>query len=198
MISEGRANQTSNIGSNAVSAQGEASLSITVPSSGTGTSAVASGDSVFELTFMVDVLSSFELTGMVDVQAIVTGGASLPTLGNVVRLEDLDQSAILYETLTDDQAFTVNGWLNPGTTYRLRASALVDANQPSSNTTDRTVSGLSSFEVDLQLVPQGVPEPATLWLVAAGGALLLAGRRSGGAGTPPNRLRDIAELRPHP
>jgi hypothetical protein len=179
-IAQGVASQSSSIGANAVSAQGEASLSLTQPSSGAGSSAVAEGDSFFELLFMVDVVSSFLLNGSVDTQAIVTGGASLPTLSNAVILEDLTNALILAQALTVDEAFSLSGLLNPGTSYQLRASAQIFANQGSSDSQDRTVSGMSSFDFDLQLTPQtvvGVPEPGTAFLMFGGLAALALARR---------------------
>lgn len=193
-IAQGAASQSSSIGSNGVVAEGTASLLLTVPSSGAGASAAAGGDSSFELTFIVDVLSSFSLSGAVDTQAIVSGGATLPTLDNAVWLEDLDQAFVLFTTLTDDQTFSVSGWLNPGTTYRLRASASTGANQASSNTLDRTVSGLTSFDLDLQLVPQAVPEPATAFLVAGGAAVVLVGRRRRRCGATDHKRRRCRTL----
>jgi hypothetical protein len=162
------ASQSSSIGANTVLAQGEASLSLTLPSSGAGASAAGDADSFFELLFMVDVLSSFVLNGSVDTQAIVTGGASLPALSNLVILEDLDNASILFSTLTDDEAFSLSGVLNAGTAYRLRSSAGIDGNQQTSNTQDRTVFGLTSFDLDLQLTPRTVPEPGTFFLLLGG------------------------------
>jgi hypothetical protein len=179
-IAQGVANQSSSIGANAVAAEGEASLALTLPSSGAGSSAAAGGDTFFELLFMVDVVSSFVLSGSVDTQAIVTGGAGLPALVNTVILEDVSNASVLFAALTDDEAFSVSGLLNPGISYRLRASAGFDANQQSSNAQDRTVSGISSFALDLQLTPEtvnDVPEPGALFLLLGGLAMLTLARR---------------------
>jgi hypothetical protein len=126
---------------------------------------------------MVDVLSSYTLAGSIDTQAIVTGGAGLPSLSNEVILEDVDNALILFESLTDDELFSISGLLNPGN-YRLRASAGIVANQSSSLTASRTVEGTSSFDLDLQLTPRGVPEPGTAVLVlGALTGLVLRSRR---------------------
>lgn len=176
VIADGVANQLSSIGTNSAVAQGEASVSMTLlPQS--GSSASATGNSFFELLFMVDVLSSYALDGSVVTQTIVAGGADLPSLSNEVILEDVDNAVILFEALTNDETFSISGLLSPGN-YRLLASAGIDANQLSGLTDVRIVAGISSFDLDLQLTPQGVPEPGTVLLMLGGLAgLALRSRR---------------------
>lgn len=189
VIADGVANQLSSIGTNSAVAQGEASVSMTLlPQS--GSSASATGNSFFELLFMVDVLSSYALDGSVVTQTIVAGGADLPSLSNEVILENVDNAVILFEALTNDETFSISGLLSPGN-YRLLASAGIDANQLSSLTDVRIVAGISSFDLDLQLTPQGVPEPGTVFLMLGGLAgLALRSRRKIFTKTKVPKLRD--------
>jgi len=183
-ISQGVARQDSSLGAASVSASGEASAALTLTAGGNG-SASADAASLFEFLFFVDSASSFLLTGSLDTQAIVTGGAAIPLLLNDLLFEDVDNSVVLFQALTNDESFSVNGLLQPGS-YRLSASARIAADQASSLVAARTVSGLSSYEFVLDVVPVPVPEPAVpalllLSLAGLGIAGSLSGARRGGA-----------------
>jgi hypothetical protein len=155
-IAQGIARQKSSILPGSISASGEASGALTLTAS-VGSSASAEGESLLDLTFTVGVPSSYTLAGFLNTQAIVTGGASIPTLENDLLFENLDNSTVLFQSLTDDESFSLVGILSPGK-YRLTASASVEAEQLSSPNFDQTVYGLSSFEFSLQLKPSTVPD----------------------------------------
>lgn len=180
-IAQGIGKQTSSIGTNSISALGEASVSLTLlPQS--GATAAAKAASFFDVLFTVDTLSSYLLAGSVDTLAIVTGGASLPLLGNDVILEDVDGALVLFATATNDEPFSVAGSLSPGS-YRLRVSADITADQGSSVTNSLVVNGTSSYEVSLRLTPEvSVPLPASSFLVLIGLAAIAGLRYRGRPG----------------
>jgi hypothetical protein len=92
--------------------------------------------------------------------------------------EDVGNNVVLFSTLTDDEVFSVNGSLAPGT-YRVTASSAISALQFPTVGGTRTVSGLGSF--DFRFRAQNVPETGTgsvvMLLSAVGGLSLIARRR---------------------
>jgi hypothetical protein len=174
---DGNATQASDHGSTFVNASGGANGSLTL--SANSGSASATGNSLFELVFTLDGPATYSLTGDVDTLAIVTGGAAIPTLSNNVSLEDVVSSTILFQTLTEDEAFTLSGSLPVGT-YRLVASANASANQQGSASVARTVFGESTFSFQFTVADQNgtpLPEPSGLFLFALAFLSLLAMRR---------------------
>lgn len=167
--SAGRGSLDSFIGPDQVSALGRASMDVILPAAFSG---FAAGSSGFELVFDVDVLSSYELVGSVDTQAILTGGAPLPTLVNEVVFEDVDGGVELFRTLTLDETFAVGGQLAPGT-YRLFTVASVQRSLDS--TGSWAISAESSFDFDLHVT--AIPEPATAAMLGAALAALAMRRR---------------------
>jgi hypothetical protein len=177
--SSANGSQNSSIGPSEIQASGVGSVnaSLTAGTLQNFGQASFNGRSFFDLTFDVTEASSYSLTGSVDVSAIVIGGANIPgNLGNSVLFENLDTSTVLFEALSDDEVFSINGFLSPGQ-YRLRANAQVSGTQNSSESVARAVSALSSFDLTLTLRAQPVPEPATLLLALTALALLGLGRR---------------------
>lgn len=175
-VSVGDASQKSSIGLNGFSALGSAGVSLTLLSNRTG-SAGAEGLSYFQYEFTVTTAKTFSLWGSVDSQSIVTGGASIPQVANELVFEDVVNNVVLFSTLTDDEAFSVNGTLAPGT-YRVTASSEISALQVPSASLTRTVSGLGSF--DFRFRAQNVPESGTgsaVILVGALGGLSVIARR---------------------
>lgn len=164
-IAQGVGKQVSGIADFGIAGSGEASVSLTLLP-GPGASAEASGQSLFDVVFTITKLSNFILSGSLDTQAIVTGGATIPALSNDFLFEDVDNSLTLFDSLTQDEAFSLSGVLAPGT-YRLYAVAEVDATQAASLTTARTVSGISSFDFDFRIATVLIPEPGTLGTAAA-------------------------------
>jgi hypothetical protein len=160
VVAQGVATQISSLGELGVSATGEASVGLTILPV-TGASGEGEGTSLFELSFVVDAPSTYSLLGTVDTQAIVTGGAALPSLVNSVLFEDVDDGITLFQTLTTDEAFGIGGILDPGA-YRLLASAGASADQVAAVTLARTVSGITSYQFDLRLVPVVIPESSTI------------------------------------
>lgn len=169
VISQGTAIQNSNHGANFVAASGEASVTMTLLSTISG-SALAEGASLFEFEFTISSLSTFALDGAVDTQSIVTGGASVPILATDLVFEDVSNGIILFEALTNDESFSLGGMLNPGT-YQFIASATVDASEVSSVNATRTVAGSSSFEFLLGISTVPIPESTTLLGALGVGAL---------------------------
>jgi hypothetical protein len=155
-IAEGAARQQSSLLGGSVSASGEASSALTLLPVDGG-SAFAEGVSIFDLVFTIDTLSSYTLAGTVDSTAIVTGGAAIPVLENEISLSDVINSTVLFQTLTQDESFSAAGIIAPGT-YHLTAWASADAEQVSSLSFARTVYGISSFELSLQVTSRTVPD----------------------------------------
>lgn len=162
-IGQGSAGQQSTLGPNVVSVSGGANVSLTILPAG-GASASGRGESLFDFEFSLAEQHHFSLLGSVDTLAILTGGASVPALANSVRLLDVDNALVLFETLTDDENFSVAGLLDAGR-YRLLASASAEGTEVAGQGS-RTVNALSAF--DFSLTVQPVPEPA-----AAGAAIVL-------------------------
>lgn len=172
----GSADQTSDLGSSQISGRGSAGIALTLPVTTGSLSASADGTSSFVVTFSVDVLSSYTLAGNVDTLAIVTGGASLPTLANMVLFESISGGTTIFETLTDDEVFSLSGVLQPGD-YRLTASSHVEALQPAGSSA-RSVSGSSSFDFTFEVTPADtVPEPSVPALLAAAAVAAAFARR---------------------
>lgn len=173
VVSQGVAKQVSTLSLTSFAAQGEASVSLTLTPAA-GSSAEASGESLFDVFFSVDLPSHFVISGFVDTQAILTGGAGLPALDNEVSLTRTDDNTLIFSSTTNDESFSQFGLLNPGT-YRLWAQATVGAMQFSSPTDTRTVNGISAFE--FRMLVTGVPETST-YLSALGlvGLIAMAGR----------------------
>lgn len=169
----GTAAQQANLGSSLISAIGSTQADL-VLGIGTGGSVAAGGSSTYEVEFSLAASSSYSLSGTVDSQAIVTGGASIPQLDNQVQFLNLDTSIVLFETLTNDQTFLVNGLLGPGN-YRLRALATIVASQGYGEV-PRSVTGVSSFSFDFAVQSSSVPEPASIPLILTASVLILIGR----------------------
>ena len=170
----GSASQVSSLGTSSVSADStaQALLGLTAGENG---SAAANPSSVFEFVFDIAEASSYALTGSVNTQAIVTGGAGIPSLLNDLLFENVTTSTTLFQTLTNDESFSISGLLDPGR-YRLSASATVDASQASVSANARTVTGISSYAFTLDVTSTSVPEPASLALVLTALALIGIGR----------------------
>lgn len=186
---QGTGSQNSFLGATHVTAQGEAGTSLSLPDFDGG-SASARGESLFDFQFTLASPALFSLSGTLDTQAVVSGGATIPALDNDLIFEDLDNASVLFAPLTDDESFTLNGSLGPGT-YRLFAMAKVEASQASSSVNDRTVSGKSSFDLDFRISP--IPEPGTataaiLLAVLGSGAWLRGSRPPEGSKPPPRPI----------
>jgi len=169
----GTAAQTASTGPSLISAEGSAQASLLL-GIGTAGSVTADASSTYAVDFSLAAPSAYTLSGTVDTQAIVTGGAAIPALDNRVRLLNLDTSLVLFETLTRDETFVLNGVLGPGN-YRLLAFATGDASQ-AYGAVNRSVSGVSSFSVDLAVQSNSVPEPAQIPLMLTACVLMLVGR----------------------
>jgi hypothetical protein len=187
-LARGTARQTSEFDATVISASGEAQTTLALDATTLAPNQVAAtARSSFVLEFALDVLSIYTLIGTVDNSAVVQGGASLPTLANGVLFEALDTSTTLFETLTDDEAFSLSGTLGPGS-YRITAFADSQALQMS-GALFRSVTGNNTFNLVFEATPVGVPvsEPAVpSLLVAAALAAALSRRRacSAPAGRP--------------
>lgn len=184
-IAQGVADQQSSIGLGAITASGEASVSLTLLP-GVGGLAEADGESLFDVTFDVVEPGDYSLTGLVDTQAIVTGGADIPLLTNGITFIDVGNATTLFQTLTGDELFGVSGSLGPGS-YRLLAFAAADTTQASSLTSPMTVNGLSAFSFNFAFTPSRIPEP--------GSSLALFAIAAGALGLVPVRVRRARKRR---
>lgn len=167
--SAAQASQDSSIGANQISAQGGASIDRTLPP---GVYGSANASSSFEMFFRVSVTSTYDLTGFIDSQAILTGGAPLPSITNRVRLEE-NGGSVLFESLTSDEAFATSGVLTAGTIYHLFVLSSVQT--AGLATASWTTSGDATFDFGMTL--SEVPEPATSVLLGAGLAAIARRRR---------------------
>ena len=165
-VAQGVGQQDSTLGGSSIAAKGEASVAMSFTAGANG-SASADAASLFEFLFTVSSVSNFLLAGNVDTVAIVTGGAAIPLLLNDVTFEDVDASVVLFQTLTNDQAFSISGLLQPGS-YRISASAQVAGDGASAAGTARTISAVSSYEFTLDVTGVPVPEPAAPALLLLG------------------------------
>lgn len=153
---QGTAKQDSKIGPIIISAKGEASVQLNlIPGNILGGASRAEAESLFDVTFSIDVRSHFSLTGLLDTQGITAGGATVPNLDNDFSFWDLDASTLLFNAASTDESIALSGVLEPGQ-YRLLANAVVSAAEVSVLGPSRSVSGLSSF--DLRLIVTNVPE----------------------------------------
>lgn len=177
LVAVGSASQASSIGLNGFSASGSAEVTLTLLPNRTG-SAGADGLSYFQYEFSIATPKTYTLWGSVDSEAITTGGGLIPQIANELIFEDVSNNVVLFSTLTDDEAFSVNGVLAPGT-YRVTASSELSGLQLPSATLTRTVSGMGTF--DFRFRAQNVPESGTgaagMLLGALGGLSLMARRR---------------------
>lgn len=173
--STGAATQTSSLGSGSVSADGtvQAKLGLTA---GANASAAADASSVFEFVFDITAASTYTLTGSLNTQAILSGGADLPSLLNDFAFENITTSTTLFQALTNDEAFSLSGLLNPGR-YRLSASATADASQASILANARNVDATSSYSFILDVGSSQVPEPESLLLALTALTMMGAGRK---------------------
>lgn len=172
---QGVAKQNSSLGLTAFTAQGVASVSLTLLPPSSVLSGEASAESFFEVFFSIDEPMQFSLSGSVDTQAITTGGAGDPALDNEVALVRTDDNTLIYSSGANDGNLLGSGPLAPGN-YRLWAQAEVSATQVSSPLFLRTVSGISEF--DFQMLVSGIPETST-YVSALGlmGLVAMAGFR---------------------
>lgn len=191
----GTATQVSTLGTGAVSAAStvQAQLGLTAGANG---AAAANPTSVFEFVFDIIETSNYALTGSVDTQAVLIGGADLPTALNDLLFENITTSTTLFQALTNDEAFSLSGILNPGR-YRLSASASVDASQVSNAANAMSVNATSAYSFTLDVTTSPVPEPASLALVLM--ALALMGMASVRTGARPlARFRESVAPRSEP
>lgn len=185
----GTASQVSSLGSNSVTSSGSARAQLGL-TPGTNGSAEASASSVFEFVFDIAATSDFALTGTLDTQALLAGGADLPTIVNDLLFENLTTATTLFQALSDDEAFAVSGLLLPGT-YRLTASASVNGTQTSTFTSGRSVDAKSTYAFTLDVVTVAVPEPGSLGLALSALAMMAGGHKraapSGRRGRAPSK-----------
>ncbi len=174
-VAQGVAKQNSVLGLSSFTAQGEASLSITLVPPAAGLSGEAGSESFFEVFFSIDEPSQFSISGFVDTQGIMTGGSGAPTLDNEVALVRTDDNTLIFTSGSNDGNFLADGPLAPGN-YHLWAIAEVGASQVSSPTFSRSVAGISEFE--FRMLIAGIPETST-YLSALGllGMAAVVGRR---------------------
>jgi hypothetical protein len=165
-IAQGVSQQDSTLGASSIAAEGEVSVAMTLTAGANG-SASADAASLFEFLFTVSSVSNFLLAGNVNTSAIVTGGAAIPLLLNDVTFEDVDDSVVLFQTLTNDEAFSISGLLQPGS-YRISASAQVAGDGASADSNARTINAVSSYGFTLDLTDVQVPEPAAPALLLLG------------------------------
>ncbi len=164
-VASGSASQNSVLSSSQIKASGEAGVSLTLTRGPLVGSGNAAGSSLFDVSFFIDQDSTFSFSGLLDTQAIVTGGAPIPLLDNNLYLEE-QGGPILFQSLTDDEAFSLTGVFQGGKTYRLYALANVTGASGNAANLDRTVTGLASFEFDLRVreIPDAplIPEASTV------------------------------------
>lgn len=180
-VGDGLASQVSSFSSSTVSADGKAQAKLGL-SSGENGAAAASHSSIFEFVFDLIEASIVTLTGTVDTVAVTSGGAGIPSMTNEFLFENVTTSTTLLKTLSDDEAFSLSGLLDPGR-YRLSAFATVDASESSIVANARSVDATSSYSFNLSATTNAVPEPASFLLVLTALALActsLTPRRSQG------------------